>query len=143
MTHLELQLSVVSLLVACSATRPPPSAPTKVFDFSETQLVEVPAPSPPTRPSDKATIRAAIRRVQSRLASCAAAAPHPAGTIEVTLRIAGDDGEAIVDSAQVRAFGDTAIEQCMVDTLMTIEVPPMADAASWSIHHPFVVDANG
>lgn len=143
MTNLKLQLSVSLLLAACSTTETP-LALTGTYDFSGAQLVEIPAPPKPTGQLNKASFRTALARVQSRLASCAKVSPHPAGVIDVNLRLDGEDGsDATVASAEVQAFGNTQIESCMRDVLMTLELVPMSKRGFWNVHYPFSVDANG
>lgn len=152
MTTLMCQLVLSSFVVSCTVSRMPPerrpppetAMPTRVFDFAETELASVPIPVPDRSAGllHKASIRAAIGEVQANLVRCANAAPHPAGTIGVTLQLSDDEGETSVDAATVAAFGDRAIELCMEAELMSIELPPMEAPAIWNVNYPFTVRAN-
>ncbi len=137
MTNRTLFLVLASLLTACSPAELPPE-PDQIFDFSESDLVEIPAPPKPSGFLGKRPIRAAMQGVQSRLVGCARLEAHPAGTIGVTLRVV----DAVVEEADVEAFGSDAIASCMHDVLMTLELAPMAEPGVWSVHYPFLVGPN-
>ncbi len=134
MTNRTLLLAL-GTLTACATS----AEPVQTLDFSVSDLVELPAPPKPPGPLGKRAIRAAIQGVQAQLARCARTVTHPAGAIEVTLSIGA---ESVVEDAQVNAFGNAAIGNCMHDLLVSLELPAMTEPGHWTVHYPFAVGAN-
>ncbi len=78
MTHPRCLLLVLAL-AACSTT-PLAEPPTKIYDFAPSVLADIvlrPAPTGPTGPLGKATIRRAIQEIQPRLTAYTTVAPRP------------------------------------------------------------------
>ena len=122
---------------------------TKVYDFSGSRLDD-PTVLPPPKPgaSAKFLFRYAIQQIQPLLLECyTQAAPRLAqktGTIEVRMHLIGEpDVGTLVDSVTLggdaHLVGDAQLAECMRETLMTVELQPMAAAETWDVIYPFVI----
>lgn len=133
-----------------TATAPGSAEAIKVYDFSGSALDDLrePRPPPPGAPLGKATIRHALVEIQPLLLECTTeAAPRLAGkrgTIAVTMRLVGaPDLGTIVESVELGGdahfVADAPLVECMRETLMSVELPPMTAAETWDVLYPFTV----
>jgi RNA polymerase sigma factor (sigma-70 family) len=126
-----------------------PTPADKVYDFSGGPLDDTEAASQPPSSTtlSKAMLRFAIRSVQPMLLECYQSAadrlPRKNGAITAVIRfISEPDVAMIAESATVEAdpdLADPAMLECMRETLMSIEMPAVSDAATVDVHYPFVV----
>ena len=144
-----------ALVDAITAARQQRALPTsgspaaKVYDFSGSVLDDLrKMPPPKPGPLSKTTIRYAIHEIQPLLLECyTEAAPRLArkdGTIGVTMRLVGEpDLGTIVESVTLGGdahfLADASLSECMRETLMTVELPPMQASETWDVLYPFVV----
>jgi RNA polymerase sigma factor (sigma-70 family) len=137
---------------AAAATAPtvPTDDKIRVYDFSGGALLEPPPAPKPRKPGPlgKHDLRAAIHSVQPLLAECyRAAEPSLArkdGTINVVIRLEGepDVGTVVTDAkvggdAHLVDAGDLA--ECFRETLLSIEMPGLADPGVFDVHYPFTI----
>ncbi len=119
-------------------------APDKVYDFSgqrldDTSAVAEPAPGTPL---SKSTLRYAIVQMRPLLAECFEYVTHEPGTLEVVLRLSGEDnlGTLVEDVTLNGPFAqDADLAECARETLFALELPPMKDGGTWEVHYPFAV----
>ena len=137
----QLAALLLPLVIACTAEAPP-KEPTKVYDFSASELaalVQIQAPKAGT----KASLRASVRSVQRELLGCYVAHGHGArGTIALTFRLSGGPDGTMVESVDVGGdvTGDAFVD-CIRDTAMMIEFAPMPEPGVWLVNYPFTVGA--
>jgi RNA polymerase sigma factor (sigma-70 family) len=121
---------------------------TKTYDFAGGPLDDTSPLPPPPDPTalSKATLRYAIREVQPLLYECYKAAadrlPRRTGVITAGIRFVTEPGIAtIVDSASVdgELVADAGMAECMRETLLSIQMPPMSEATVVDVNYPFVV----
>jgi hypothetical protein len=128
-----------------------PGEPVKVYDFAGGALDDV-RPLAPLKPGpltlSKATLRHAIQSIQPLLLQCYNAASNRLarkdGTITVVVRLTGEpDVGTLVESARLdgdaHLLADAELVECMQETLMSIELPPMEEGGSWDVNYPFTV----
>jgi hypothetical protein len=137
----KLAAVLLPLVIACTAEAPP-KEPTKVYDFSGSELadlIQIQAP----KTGIKAGLRGSIRSVQRELLGCYVAHGHGTrGTIALSLRLAGAPDGTIVESVDVGGdvTGDAFVD-CIRDTAMRIEFAPMTEPGEWVVNYPFTVGA--
>jgi RNA polymerase sigma factor (sigma-70 family) len=125
----------------------PSAVRTRIYDFSGAPLDDLSPLSPPRNPNvlSKATLRYAIRGVQPLLFECYKAAanrlPYRTGVITTAIRFVAEPGvPTIVDSASVDGeLVDAGLAECMRETLLSIQLQPMSEAAVVDVNYPFVV----
>ena len=119
-------------------------APDKIYDFSGQRLDDttaVPVPAPGT-PLSKSTLRYAIVQMRPLLAECFEHVTHPAGSLDVVLRLSGEAnlGTLVEDVTLDGAFvQDAELSECVRETLFALELPPMKEGGTWDVHYPFSV----
>ncbi len=140
-----------ALVHAITAARQgaPGGVAVKVYDFSGSVLDDLrKMPPPKPGPLSKTTIRYAIQEIQPMLLECyTEAAPRLArkdGTIGVTMRLVGEPDlgtivETVTLDGDAHLLADASLSECMRETLMTLELPPMQTSESWDVLYPFVV----
>src|SRR5262249_41640385 len=127
-----------------------PGDKTKVYDFAGDVLDQL-APNPPPKagPLSKATLRYAIRSIQPLLlegyATATSGKPAQHGTLNVQLRLDGAPDEGtLVESVEITSDDmpvakDPELVECMRETLSSIELPAMTEAATWDVNYPYAV----
>ncbi len=124
---------------------PPAAEDIKVYDYADTALADVAVPDPPpTGPLSKTTLRYAIKLLQPLLVECrSVGAP---GRLAIRMRLVGDaESVTVVESVDITGDSplsdDAALVECVRETLMALELPPMTEAARWDVTYPLVADA--
>ncbi len=142
MTH-KLAAIVLPIVIACAADAPPPEMPAKIFDFSGSGLAElVPMQAPKRGASIKTMLRYGIRQAQPALLGCYDAYGRDArGTIALSLRLSGTMVEWVDVGVSLDGAIDERLTDCIRDTAMTIEFPPMPELGDAQVNYPFTVGA--
>jgi RNA polymerase sigma factor (sigma-70 family) len=121
---------------------------TKIYDFGGIVLDDLrPIPAPDPGPLSKATLRYAIHQIQPQLLECYTAATgrlaRKDGKIDVVLRLIGDDADTIVDYVRLdgdaHLIGDRELDECMRETFLSLELPPIEDGDVWLVNYPLVI----
>jgi RNA polymerase sigma factor (sigma-70 family) len=132
--------------ISATETAPPP----KVYDFSG-QSLDAPVvmtPPKPGAPLNKSTLRYAIVAMQPLLQECYAAAfdqlARKDGTLAVVLHLTGEPSvPTMVDAVDVAGdahfTSDRDLTECVRETLLAIELPPMAERGTVDVYYPFTV----
>jgi hypothetical protein len=139
----QLAALLVPFAIACAAEAPR-KEPTKVFDFSGSELVRLGA-LPPPKPgaSPKTLVRYSVKSAQPELLGCYVAHGHGArGTIALSLRLSGGPDGTLVESVDVGGdvTGDAFVD-CVRDTVMSIQFSPLQESGVWQVNFPFTVGA--
>lgn len=138
--------------IGSSASAPTLATPidkVKVYDFSGSALddIKLQPPKDPTKLT-KATMRHAIQGVQPLLLECYGAAydrlPRKDGVLAVQIRLESEpDVATIVTEAKLAGdahlLGDAEFNECLHETLLSIELQPMPDGGAIEMHYPFTV----
>jgi RNA polymerase sigma factor (sigma-70 family) len=153
-THDELRARIIELRTQrhdamATAGRLPALelAPTyKVYDFSGDVLDGTEPPPPPVNAIaklDKATLRRAVRLVEPMLFDCVKASPFRVdGTILTRFSIDSEpDVATIVTDVAVggACADDPDLVECFSETLLSLELPRLAEAATVQLDYPFTV----
>ncbi len=139
MTH-KLAALLIPLAIAC--TTEPPKEPTRIYDFSASELAELVQVQAP-KTGTKASLRASVRSVQPALLGCYVAHGRGArGTITMSMRLSGGPDGTLVESVDVGGdVTDEAFIDCVRDTAMLIEFAPLPEPGVWQVNYPFTVGA--
>lgn len=126
-----------------------PNPNERIYDFAGGRLDEALAPLPPLTPPvrlDKATLRRGLREVQPMLVECyREAAPRLSsrdGTVALDLHLVGDSEATVVDRATVElspTLADRELADCMRETVLAIELPPLADGDAVRMLYSYVI----
>jgi RNA polymerase sigma factor (sigma-70 family) len=150
----EQRAAVRSRIEAARSSRgavPIGAVPEKVYDLSGGALADLrPLAKPPEGPLSKSTLRYAIHEVQPMLLECYTAAAgrltRTEGTITAQIVLIGEpEVPTLVDSVELSGdahlLADTELVECMLETMMTLELSAMPEPGKWRVHYPFVVGA--
>lgn len=112
----------------------------KVYDFAGSALDElvVTAPPPPG-PLSKHTLRYAIAQSAPLLRECRGSSAR--GTLVIEMQLVGDSSEGtIVEEVAVTGepplSEDAALVECVRETWMALELPPMQRPEQWKVIYP-------
>ena len=122
----------------------------KIYDFAGTPLDDLALPPSSLRRDvlDKAALRYAIKSAQPLVLECYVAArgrlAKPDGTITVVVRLTGEPGVAtLVESTKLEGdpqfLADPDLVECIQESLMPVELPPMAEGGSIEVSYPFTI----
>lgn len=134
-----------------TAAAPTVAALEKVYDFAGESLSAGVPPPPPSLTAHtvltKSAIRAALSGARGDVLACYEAAltrtPNLAGTLTVRVVIEGepDLGGVISDASitDVSTITDAALATCVLDAIVSIELPAPDEGTLVTVHYPFTL----
>jgi RNA polymerase sigma factor (sigma-70 family) len=147
------QKSTITAMGGGTGSSPPQTRP-MVYDFSGETLTARVAPKPPSlKPHtvlDKSAIRASLDGARADVLACYESAlsrsPALAGTLTVRIVIEGepDIGGMISDAsilADASTITDPVLITCVLDAVVSIDLPAPADGTEVTVHYPYTFAA--